>query len=90
VKNMTETQILDKIRQYILDNYPKARQGELQVDDKLLEKGIIDSLGLFTLIEFLEITFGIKVSGSDVTEDKFASIQTLTVFVSELFSKNSQ
>ena len=87
---MTETQILETIRQFIIDNYPKARQGELQEDDKLLEKGIIDSLGLFTLIEFLEMTFEIKVSGSDVTEDKFASIQTLIIFVNELLSKNSE
>lgn len=84
---MTHTQILEKIRQFILDNYPKAREGDLQADDKLLEKGIIDSLGLFTLIEFLETAFGVTVSVSDVTEDKFASIQALSDFVSESVSK---
>jgi acyl carrier protein len=87
VENAMEGGIVRSLREFILKTYPKARQGVLRVDDRLIEKGIIDSLGLLTLIGFLEQTFGIKVLDSDVTEDKFASIETLSVFVSESLSR---
>jgi len=86
VENMAEEEIVESLRCFIVENYPRARQGGLRVDDRLIEKGIIDSLGLLTLIDFLETTFGVKVSDSDVTENKFASIRTLSVFVRESLS----
>ena len=81
--NINGDQITEILYKFIRENYPKARQGDLQADDRLLEKGIIDSLGLLTLIDFLETEFEIRVSDLDVTEDKFGSIQSLSGFVGE-------
>ena len=83
MKDAVEDRIVESLREFVLENYPKARQDILRVDDRLIEKGIIDSLGLLTLIGFLEGTFGIQVLDSDVTEDKFASLRTLSVLVGE-------
>jgi acyl carrier protein len=89
VKNITGSQVAEILRLFILENYPKARQGVLQADDRLIEKGIIDSLGLLTLIDFVEIKFEIKISDLDVTEDKFGSIVSLSSFINESLAKKS-
>ena len=89
MEDTTKNQVTEMLHQFILENYPKARQGVLNADDRLLEKGIIDSLGLLTLIDFLETKFEIKVSDLDVTEDKFGSIQSLSSFIGKSMTKTS-
>jgi acyl carrier protein len=89
VGNTVNTQVMEQIRQFITENFPKARQGSLQEDDRLIEKGIIDSLGLLSLIDYLESTFQIKVSDLDVTEDKFGSIRTISKYVEESIVRKS-
>jgi len=87
VKNITGDKVAEILRLFILENYPKARQGVLQADDRLIGKGIIDSLGLLMLIDFVEIKFEIKISDLDVTEDKFGSIASLSSFIKESLAK---
>lgn len=90
MENTNRNQFIEILHQFILENYPKARQGILNAEDRLLEKGIIDSLGLLTLIDFLETKFQIKVSDLDVTEEKFGSIQSLANFIGEAMAKTSE
>ena len=50
-------------------------------DTKLLETGLIDSLGLVKLIQFVEQHFGISIPDADVTPDIFASPAQLAAYV---------
>ncbi len=47
---------------------------ELTDDVPLLDMGILDSLGIFQLISFLESEFGIEVPEEDLLPEHFGSI----------------
>jgi D-alanine--poly(phosphoribitol) ligase subunit 2 len=50
-------------------------------DTALMENGILDSTGLVQLIMFLESTFGIVVTDSDVAPETFATPNAIAAFV---------
>ena len=52
-------------------------------DTRLLETGLLDSLGLVKLIQFVEQHFGISIPDADVTPDTFASPAQLAAYVTE-------
>jgi len=47
----------------------------------LLEEEIIDSLGIFTLVSFIEDKFGVSVDPEEVNLDNFESVDAVTKLV---------
>ena len=70
-----------RIREFVLASFPLARQSPPQDDDSLLDSGIVDSLGILELVEFLTGSFGIVIDDQDLNPDDFRSISSLTEFV---------
>ena len=70
----------EKIRTWIIGNSPVATE-ELSADDSLIQLGLVDSLGMLGLIEFLESEFGIKVRDEDVLPENFDSIRRISELV---------
>lgn len=58
--------------------------GDLGFDDPLIEGGVIDSMGVFHLISFLEDEFGVEVDDTDLVVDNFRSINTIARMVDRL------
>jgi acyl carrier protein len=54
---------------------------QLQDNDSLLNKGLIDSTGVLELVFFLEKTFSIKVNDDEVLPDNLDSISRISDFV---------
>jgi len=50
-------------------------------DDQLIESGIIDSLGVMTMLVFLGEEFSLQISGEDLVPENFASISTIAALV---------
>jgi acyl carrier protein len=73
--------VLQTLYEYIRNNFPLARQRGMKTSDNLLENGIVESLGLLTIVEFMEATFGVSVKDQDVVEDNFRSIDTMAAYV---------
>ena len=71
----------DRIRQFILERFPLARQNPPGDADPLLESGLVDSLGILELVNFLIEAFGITVSDEDLLPENFNSIDNLATFV---------
>lgn len=46
-------------------------------DEPLIREGIVDSLGIFLLITFLEERFGVKVRAEEVTIDNFQTLNAI-------------
>lgn len=46
-------------------------------DENLLESGILDSLGIMKLLEYLERTFSIRVNEEDLLPENFESIKAI-------------
>lgn len=56
-------------------------QGLLGNDLPLIEHGIIDSLGIFVLIAFLEKEFEIKIQPEDVVLQNFETVNAISGLV---------
>lgn len=50
-------------------------------DDKLVETGIIDSLGMMRLVGFIRHNFDVSVPGEDLTMSNFSSLRTIVDYV---------
>ena len=58
-------------------------------DEDLLQQGIIDSLGLMKLIDFMERSFGIRVSDEDIVPENFQSVYCMTRLVEQQLAGSS-
>lgn len=52
-------------------------EGSVEDDDQLFESGAIDSLGFIKLLTFIEKNFNVRIDMSEVTMDKFGSINDI-------------
>jgi acyl carrier protein len=66
------------IRAFVRDTLAPAR-GLTEVPDglSLVDSGIVDSLGIFQLIAFLEDTFAIRVGDEEITPENFETIEAI-------------
>jgi acyl carrier protein len=71
-------QVKDKIREYVLEEFAKSK-GISQITDQeiLTQNGIIDSMGIFRLVAFLEETFGVRVGDEEITHDNLESVDAI-------------
>lgn len=75
------------IRGFVQKEIMKNR-GSLEVTDNLIEQGIIDSLGIVKMIDYLETTFQIRVSDEEVLPANFETIESMCTFVRRKQGKN--
>ncbi|RMD65647.1 acyl carrier protein [Candidatus Parcubacteria bacterium] len=52
-------------------------------DEDLLTQGVIDSMGILQLVEFIEKEFGIEVNDDEIVPENFRTLNCLTGFVSK-------
>jgi acyl carrier protein len=54
---------------------------ELTADYPLIESGVLDSLGLFELVSYLEETCGVLIEDAEITPSNFASLRSISKLV---------
>lgn len=70
------------IRNFIVSELMRNQHDELLGDeDPLIESGIIDSMGVMSLLAFLEKEFSIEIPGDDLLPENFASITAVAALV---------
>jgi acyl carrier protein len=80
--SVTEAQIIAETRSYITENFLYARPNYVVGEDEhLLEKGIVDSMGMVELITFLQDQFDVEPADDEITEENFATLQRIAGFV---------
>jgi acyl carrier protein len=76
------------IEQFILSELTQGRGiAEIDPQENLLSKGIIDSHGVMELVGFLEERYGITVADEDLSPENFESVANIEAFVGR---KNGQ
>lgn len=79
---MPELEEISKaINQWVVDNFPLAKDKGLDIDDSLLDSGIVDSLGTLEIVQYLESEFGIEISDEDMVADHFESVRSISRLV---------
>jgi acyl carrier protein len=70
------------IRDFIASRLLYSKEGFTYPDDaSLLREGIIDSLGVVELVEFLQAEFKLKIEQQEVRPDNFDSVAKMAAFV---------
>ncbi len=70
------------IREFIAETFQFRGSIEGLPDDaSLIKAGIFDSVGVLTLVSFLEERFEIKLSDDDVEPEYFDSVASITALV---------
>ena len=84
----TKEKKIDVIREFVYGRFPLAKHHAVQDDDSLIEKGIIDSLGVLDMVLFIENRFEIMLSDEEVVGQTFESIASLAAFVGRKLNGN--
>ncbi len=80
--SVTEAEIADETRRYITENFLYARPDRVVAEDEhLMERGIVDSMGMMELIGFLEDRFGVQPADEEITEQNFATLRRIAAYV---------
>lgn len=77
-----QSEIKDQVRTFILDELARRKGITVFSDDEsLTENGVVDSLGTFRLVTFLENNFNVRIADEDIVHENFRSVREIERFV---------
>ena len=75
---MTDTQT---IAAFITSKLLDGADEPIGAEDHLLQQGLVDSLGVVQLVEFLEQEFGVEIKPGDVTLKHFKTLNSIVALI---------
>ena len=72
---------LNKVRQFIVENFLFGDGDTLKDDTSFMEEGIIDSTGILELVFFLEENLGITVEDHELVPENMDNLKSIAAFV---------
>ena len=79
---MTAADVMARTRTFLVDNFLYMRKDFTFADgDSLMRTGVIDSMGVVELVDFVQSEFGVTVDNADITEDNFGSLEGISRYV---------
>ena len=80
----------EKIRNFIARNYHIDKK-EVSDEASLIKAGIIDSMGIVEMINFVEKEFNITVDDSEIEAENFEKLNSITSYIEKkLASKDAK
>ena len=74
--------VTGQVREFIARELATDGNGLTLADrDLLVERGVLDSMGVLRLILFLEERFGIRVADHELVPEDFATLERIAAFV---------
>jgi acyl carrier protein len=74
----------DRVRSYIIDELRfRGSAKDLKNDYPLLENEVLDSMGIFSVVSFLETEFGIEVEDEELVPENFGTIDDIARLVEQ-------
>ncbi len=74
--------VKDQIREFIQRDLASAKGISTFSDsESLMESGVIDSLGIFRLVAFLEEAFRVRIGDEEITHDNLKSVDSIEQMV---------
>jgi acyl carrier protein len=72
----------DQIREFIQKDLASAKGiSSFSDSESLMENGIIDSLGIFRLVAFLEETFRVRIGDEEINAENLKSVDAIEQLV---------
>jgi len=77
-----QSEIVDRTRAYVRENFLYMRPDwKLGDEDPLLGSGVIDSIGVIELVEFLQHAFQLAIAEEEITERNLGTLGAIGRFV---------
>lgn len=75
--------VKEQVRNFLLENpvYSDTVPAELTDDFPLVDAGVLDSIGVYTLVAYLEKAFSIQIQTSDLNEKNFSNLLAIESFI---------
>ena len=74
--------VMAELQDFIVDEITLGRAiGPVGPDDDLLANGIIDSLGVSQLLEFVHDRYGVDVGDDDLVPANFQNVRAIEAFI---------
>jgi acyl carrier protein len=74
--------VKDQIREFIQRDLASAKGISTFSDsESLMDSGVIDSLGIFRLVAFLEEAFRVRIGDEEITHDNLKSVDSIEQMV---------
>ncbi len=74
--------IEDSVRRFIVDRYHwEGRPSDLTGDYPLIESNLIDSLGIYHLVSFIERDFEVEVLDEELTRENFGTLAGVVALI---------
>ena len=78
----SEYQILTRVRAFLQDNLLYMRPDfVLADDDRLLQQGVVDSMGVLEVLNFIEDEFDVRARDDEISEANLGSLRAIARFV---------
>ncbi len=82
--------IRERIRHFILEVAEPKGVARLTDDESLVENGVLDSLSIMRVVQFLEDTFAVWIGDEEIVYDNFQSINQVERFVMAKLNANTR
>lgn len=78
----SKKEVKGRIRQFVLEDLA-SRKGVTNFtdDESLIQNGVVDSLGIFRIVSFVEENFHIRVRDEEIIAENFQTIDDMDRFV---------
>ena len=74
----TEMTTTEHVRRFVVEELEfTGEPDELTDEFELLEEGVLDSLGIMALVEYLEAAFDIVIDEDDIVAERFETIASI-------------
>ena len=73
--------VKQKIKEFVVDNFLFGDGGQLQDQTSFLDEGIIDSMGILELIDFIDKEFNVAVADEELLPENLDSINNIVSFI---------
>ena len=75
-------EVAQEVRSFVVDNFLFGEgDGKFSNEDSFLDNGLIDSMGILTLVEFVKEKYNIPIEDEDLVPDNWDSVQRIASFV---------
>lgn len=79
-----DSEIITRVRGFIQDNFLYMHSDfKLADDDRLLERGVMDSMSIVEMIMFIETEFGVQAMEDEISETNFGSLASIARFIGD-------
>lgn len=80
----SHSEIMTRVRGFVEENFLYMHSNfQLADDDRLLDKGVIDSMSIVEMISFIEREFGVNAMEEEISDANFGSLAGIARFVTE-------